>query len=252
MVNVIMSGCYGRMGRVISDLCDGRSDIKIVAGVDVSKFACDTLYPVYGSLEDVKETADVVIDFSSPKALTAILTYCEKNDVAAVLCTTGYSKEQLDEIAEASGKIAILRSGNMSLGINTVSKLIKEAAKILADNGFDIEIVERHHNNKLDAPSGTALLLADSINDEFDGKYEYVYDRSDRREKRPKDEIGISSVRGGSIVGDHEVIFAGMDEVIEIKHTAYSRAIFGKGAVSAALFLAGKSAGMYDMGDVIG
>lgn len=252
MVNAIMCGCYGRMGRVISDLCDGRSDIRIVAGVDVSTFACNTVYPVYGNIADVKEAADVVIDFSSPKALDAILDYCEINGVAAVLCTTGHSEEQLGRIKKASESIAILRSGNMSLGINTVSKLIKEAAKILADNGFDIEIVEKHHSNKLDAPSGTAILLADSINEEFDGRYDYVFDRSDRREKRPKDEIGISSVRGGSIVGEHEVIFAGLDEVIEIRHTAYSRAIFGKGAVSAALFLAGKSFGMYDMGDVIG
>ena len=172
--------------------------------------------------------------------------------MAVVLCTTGYSPEQLDRIEAASKNIAILRSANMSLGINTMAKLIQEAARILATNGFDIEVVEKHHNQKLDAPSGTALLLADAMQKVLDEEYEYVYDRSGRRMKRPKNEIGISAVRGGSIVGEHEVIFAGLDEVIEIKHTAYSRAVFAKGAVSAARFLCGKPAGMYDMSAVVG
>ena len=195
--------------------------------------------------------ADVIIDFSSPKTLDEELSYAVEKKLPIVLCSTGFSQEDLKNVVEASKSIPILRSGNMSLGINTAAKLIQEAAKILAGNGFDIEIVEAHHNKKKDAPSGTALLLADAINEVCDNRYEYVYDRSERREERPENEIGISSIRGGSIVGEHSIIFAGLDEVIEIKHTAYSRAIFGKGAVSAAKFLKGKSAGMYSMKDVL-
>ena len=193
----------------------------------------------------------MIIDFSSPKALDGVLELAVKKQLPVVLCTTGYTPEQLKQIEEASGKVAVLKSANMSLGINTVSKLIAEAAKILAGNGYDIEIVEKHHNQKADAPSGTALLLADSMQKVLDEKYEYVFDRSGRRMKRPKNEIGISAVRGGTIVGEHEVIFAGLDEVIEIKHTAFSKAVFAKGAVGGARFLAGKPAGMYTMSDVI-
>ena len=250
MINIIFCGCFGRMGNAVRQIVKDSSDAQIVAGVDICDGSAE--FPVYKAITDVKESADVIIDFSSPKALDSILGYATEKNVPVVLCTTGYSEEQLGEIKEASGKVAMLRSANMSLGINTVAKLIQTAAQILAGNGYDIEIVERHHNQKKDAPSGTALLLADAINSACDGKYEYVYDRSGRREVRPKDEIGISAVRGGSIVGDHEVIFAGLDEVVEIKHTAYSRNVFAKGAVSAALFLAGKPAGMYTMTDVVG
>ncbi len=250
MINIIFCGCFGRMGNAVRQIVKDSSDAQIVAGVDICEGNAE--FPVYKVITDVKESADVIIDFSSPKALDSILGYATEKNVPVVLCTTGYSEEQLGEIKEASGKVAMLRSANMSLGINTVAKLIQTAAQILAGNGYDIEIVERHHNQKKDAPSGTALLLADAINSACDGKYEYVYDRSGRREVRPKDEIGISAVRGGSIVGDHEVIFAGLDEVVEIKHTAYSRNVFAKGAVSAALFLAGKPAGMYTMTDVVG
>ncbi len=168
-----------------------------------------------------------------------------------MLCTTGLSQEQIEKVEKASEKTAVLRSANMSLGINMLMKLLKEAAKILAPAGFDIELVEKHHNQKLDAPSGTALALADSVNEALDNEYNYVYDRSQVREKRSKKEIGISAVRGGTIVGEHEVIFAGADEVIEFKHTAYSKAVFGKGAIEAGKFLSGKSAGLYDMSDVI-
>ncbi len=250
MISIIFCGCFGRMGNAVRQIVKDSSDAQIVAGVDICEGNAE--FPVYKVITDVKESADVIIDFSSPKALDSILGYATEKNVPVVLCTTGYSEEQLGEIKEASGKVAMLRSANMSLGINTVAKLIQTAAQILAGNGYDIEIVERHHNQKKDAPSGTALLLADAINAACDGKYEYVYDRSGRREVRPKDEIGISAVRGGSIVGDHEVIFAGLDEVVEIKHTAYSRNVFAKGAVSAALFLAGKPAGMYTMTDVVG
>ena len=250
MVNIIFCGCFGRMGNAVRQIVKDSSDAQIVAGVDICEGSAE--FPVYKMIADVKESADVIIDFSSPKALDSILGFATEKNVPVVLCTTGFSEEQLAQIKEASGKVAILRSANMSLGINTLAKLIQTAAQILAGNGYDIEIVERHHNQKKDAPSGTALLLADAINSVCDGRYEYVYDRSGRREIRPKDEIGISAVRGGSLVGDHEVIFAGLDEVVEIKHTAYSRNVFAKGAVSAALYLAGKPAGMYTMTDVIG
>ena len=211
---------------------------------------CD--YPVYKKIGDVKEEADVVIDFSTPKVLDEILSFAVEKQIPTVLCTTGYSAEQIEQINQTANKVALLRSANMSLGINTMIKVMETVAKTLADAGFDIEIVEKHHNQKLDAPSGTALALADVINRELDNDYAYKYDRSTLREKRPKKEIGISAVRGGTIVGEHEVIFAGTDEVIEFKHTAYSKAIFGKGAVQAAKFLKGKNAGLYSMKNVIG
>ena len=195
--------------------------------------------------------ADVLIDFSTAKVIDKLLDYCVEKKLPCVLCTTGLSEEQLAKVKEASKEVAILKSANMSLGINLLLKMLKEAAGVLAPAGFDIEVVEKHHNLKLDAPSGTALALADSINEEFDNSYEYVYDRSTRREKRSQKEIGISAVRGGTIVGDHDVIFAGADEVITFSHTAYSKAVFAKGAVQAAKLLAGKDAGMYDMSNVI-
>ena len=249
MVRVIFCGCFGRMGNAVRQIVKDESDMEIVAGVDIMDGNAE--FPVYKNIADVKEEANVIIDFSSPKALDSLLGFAVSKKMPIVLCTTGFSEEQLAKIKEASEKVAILRSANMSLGINTLVKLLKTATEILANNGYDIEIVERHHNQKKDAPSGTALLLADAINKTADGRYDYVYDRSGRREVRPQNEIGISAVRGGSIVGDHEVIFAGLDEVIEISHRAYSRSVFAKGAVSAARYLAGKPAGMYDMGDVV-
>ena len=195
--------------------------------------------------------ADAVIDFSNAKAVDDLLIYCEEKQVPVVLCTTGLSEEQLAKVKQISEHVAVLKSANMSLGINMLMELLKKAALTLAPAGFDMEIVEKHHNQKLDAPSGTALALADSMNEALGEKYAYVYDRSQERKKREKYEIGISAVRGGNIVGEHEVIFAGQDEVIEFKHTAYSKAVFAKGAVQAAKFLAGKPAGFYDMSDVI-
>ena len=192
-----------------------------------------------------------MIDFSNAGAVDELLDYCVKKSLPVVLCTTGLSDEQLKKIDECSEKIAVLKSANMSMGINLLLKLLKDAAKVLAPAGYDIELVEKHHNQKLDAPSGTALALADSINEAMGNEYEYVYDRSQVRKKRDAKEIGISAVRAGTIVGEHEVIFAGTDEVIEFKHTAYSRSVFAKGAVEAGKFLAGQPAGMYDMGDVI-
>lgn len=250
MTRIIMTGCNGKMGKNISEIVAADEDAKIVAGVDISEEIRD--YPVYKKIGDVKEEADVVIDFSTPKVLDEILSFAVEKQIPTVLCTTGYSAEQIEQINQAANKVALLRSANMSLGINTMIKVMETVAKTLADAGFDIEIVEKHHNQKLDAPSGTALALADAINRELDNDYAYKYDRSTLREKRPKKEIGISAVRGGTIVGEHEVIFAGTDEVIEFKHTAYSKAIFGKGAVQAAKFLKGKNAGLYSMKNVIG
>ena len=250
MTRIIMSGCSGRMGRVITGLVNEDKDAEIVAGIDVVDDG--TLgYPVYSSPAEVDVEADVIIDFSSPKVTGAILDYAVKNNVPVVLCTTGFSDEQLAEIKETSAKVAILKSANMSLGINTVINMLKVAAGVFCPAGFDVEIVEQHHHNKLDAPSGTALALADAVNEAAGGEYEYIYDRSDRREKRSPKELGISAVRAGSIPGTHDVIFAGPDEVVEVKHIAYSRSIFGNGAISAAKFLSGKPAGMYSMEDVI-
>jgi len=250
MIRIIMSGCCGHMGRVVTDIVAEQEGMEIVAGFDVYD-SKDRPYPVFASPADCDVEADVVIDFSSVKALDGLLAYCVEKQVPAVLCTTGYTQEQLDQITAASEKVAILKSANMSLGINLLQALLKEAAKVLAPAGFDVEIVEKHHNRKLDAPSGTAIALADSINEALDETYEYTYDRSQEKRRREKNEIGISAVRGGTIVGEHEVIFAGLDEVIEFKHTAYSRSIFAKGAVQAAAFLAGKPAGYYGMDDVI-
>ncbi len=250
MIRVIMHGCNGRMGQTITGLLAEDTEAKIVAGVDMVDCR-DNGYPVFTSLTDCNVEADVLIDFASAKATDGLLDYCVEKNLPIVLCTTGLSEEQLQKVEETSKKIAVLKSGNMSLGINTIQKLIQDAVKVLAPAGFDVEIVEKHHNQKLDAPSGTAIMLADSINEAMDEQYHYVYDRSTVRQKREKSEIGISAVRGGSIVGDHDVIFAGKDEVITISHTAYSRAIFGNGAISAAKFLAGKEAGYYNMSHVI-
>ncbi|MBO7403075.1 MAG: 4-hydroxy-tetrahydrodipicolinate reductase [Lachnospiraceae bacterium] len=251
MVRIILRGCNGRMGKVISNICENDEECKIVAGLDVfDTGACK--YPVFKNLGECGAEADVAIDFSSVDGLDEFIDECVERRLPLVLCTTGLSGDQQAKVRKASKKIPVLRSANMSLGINTLIKFLKENSCMLSDAGFDIEIVEKHHNQKLDAPSGTAMALAAAINDSLPEKYEYVYDRTERREKRPKKEIGISAVRGGSIVGDHEFIFAGPDEVIEIKHTAYSRSIFGNGAVQAAKFLAVCEPGMYDMSDVIG
>ena len=250
MTRAIMHGCNGKMGQVITGLCKEDPDIEIVAGIDVTDKG-NTSYPVFTDIHECKTEADVLIDFSSAKAADALLDYCVERSLPVVLCTTGLSEEQLAKVEETAKKIPVLKSANMSLGINTLMKLIQDAAKVLATAGFDMEIVEKHHRLKLDAPSGTALALADSLNEAMDNQYHYVYDRSQRRQQRDDKEIGISAVRGGTIVGEHEVIFAGTDEVIEFKHTAYSKAIFGKGAIEAAKYIAGKPAGRYDMADVI-
>ncbi len=251
MVKILMHGCNGAMGQVISNLALENEEAKIVAGVDISGEAKND-YPVFTSLEACDVPVDVIIDFSTAKAVDGLLDYVAAKKIPVVLCTTGLSEDQIAKTKEVSKEVAVLKSANMSLGVNTVFKLAAMAAQILASKGYDMEIVEKHHNRKLDAPSGTALAIADAINEAMNGEYTYTLDRSDRRQKRDPKEIGIQAVRGGTIVGEHEVFYCGPDEVIEIKHTAYSRAIFGKGALSAAVYLADKGAGLYTMSDVIG
>ena len=242
---IIISGCNGRMGRVVESICEADPDVSVVAGFDVSLES--RAFPVFVSPANFTGEADAVIDFSSPAALDGLLAFALERKVPLVLATTGYSDEQLAQIYEASKRIPIFRSANMSLGINVLLELVKKAAAVLGDS-YDIEIVEKHHNRKVDAPSGTALMIADAAASALNFKPEYVYERHSVRQSRDKKEIGISAVRGGTIVGIHEIMFAGRDEIIEIKHTAMSREIFANGAVKAAKFLAGVSKpGMYDM-----
>lgn len=242
---IIISGCNGRMGRVVESICEADPDVSVVAGFDVSLES--RAFPVFVSPANFTGEADAVIDFSSPAALDGLLAFALERKVPLVLATTGYSDEQLAQIDEASKHIPIFRSANMSLGINVLLELVKKAAAVLGDS-YDIEIVEKHHNRKVDAPSGTALMIADAAASALNFKPEYVYERHSVRQSRDKKEIGISAVRGGTIVGIHEIMFAGRDEIIEIKHTAMSREIFANGAVKAAKFLAGMSKpGMYDM-----
>lgn len=251
MTRIIMHGCNGKMGQVITGICNEDSNVEIVAGIDVIDNK-DNGYPVFTDINACDVEADVIVDFAAAVAVDKLLDYAVSKNIPVVLCTTGLSPEQLSKVSQASEKVALLKSANMSLGINTIMKLLKDAIAVFGPAGYDVEIVEKHHNLKVDAPSGTALALADSINEASNNQYEYIYDRSQTRQKRDKKELGISAVRGGTIVGEHEVLFAGIDEVIEIKHTAYSKSVFAKGAVEAAKFLAGKPAGMYNMSDVIG
>lgn len=250
MTKIIMCGCNGHMGQVITSICKEDADVEIVAGVDLYD-GIKNDYPVFASINDCDVEADVIIDFSNASVVDSLLVYSAEKQIPIILCTTGLSEAQLQLVQETSKKVAVLKSANMSLGVNTLLKLLQTAAQVLAPAGFDMEIVEKHHNQKLDAPSGTALALADAMRDALEEEYSYKYDRSQERKKRDKYEIGIQAVRGGNIVGEHEVIFAGTDEVITFKHQATSKAVFGKGAVEAAKFLAGKPAGFYDMSDVI-
>lgn len=250
MPKIIMSGCNGRMGKTVVRLCAEREGLQIVAGFDLNTEKADG-FPVYADPMEYSGSADVLIDFSNPASLDRLLPYCISRKLPVVLCTTGYSDEQLQSIHAASEKIPVFKSANMSVGINLLAKLVEQAASVLGEN-FDLEIVERHHRMKLDAPSGTALMLADAAAKGLPHPSEYVYDRSGVRKLRGKNELGISAVRGGTIVGEHEVIFAGADEVLEFKHTAYSRDVFANGALTAAAFLANVSApGLYDMSDAL-
>jgi len=235
---------------MISGIVEKDSEAEIVAGVDIYDEQKNG-YPVFKSINDVNVEADVVIDFGAVAAIDGLLDWCAEKNVPGVICTTGLSEAQIEKVSKTAEKVAMLRSANMSLGINTLIRLLKDAANVFAPAGFDVEVVEKHHKMKLDAPSGTAIALADAVNEARNNEYEYVYDRSQRREKRPEKEIGISAVRGGTIVGEHDVIFAGEDEVITFSHTAYSRAVFGKGAVQAAKYLKGKTPALYTMQDVV-
>lgn len=249
MIKIIMNGCCGKMGRVITRLAADDSECEIAAGFDVCD-AGDMPYPVYTDPNEYDGPADVVIDFSHPSCLTGLLAYCKKRRLPVILCTTGFTAEQKEEFKAAAEEIPVFFSANMSLGINLIISLAKQAAKLLEDS-FDIEIVEKHHNQKIDAPSGTALAIADAIDETLSYPAEYVYDRHSVRKKRGKHEIGLHAVRGGTIVGEHEVIFAGTDEVIELKHSAHSKEVFAVGAVKAAKFIVSKPAGMYDMNDLL-
>lgn len=249
MTKIILTGACGRMGKVIQSIVSSRSDCEIVAGVD--KYNDNTCpFPVYESINDVKEDADVIIDFSNPSLLNDLISFAADNKNALVIGTTGYDECQKKQIKEASKNCAVFFTYNMSLGINLLANLAKKATQILGGE-FDIEIIEKHHNTKIDAPSGTALMLADAISEELDEPYKYEYDRHSKREQRPKKEIGIHSVRGGNIVGEHEIIFAGRDEIITLSHSARSKEVFAVGAVNAAVYMKDKENGLYDMAQLI-
>ena len=248
MVKIILSGCSGKMGHVITKCVENKESCEIVAGVDINK--CDAPYPIFASFSEIDVDADVIIDFSHPSVLASLLEYCKKNKMPAVIATTGLSDEQKKEIEDTSKEVPMFFSANMSIGVNLISELAAKAARVL-EGSFDIEIVEAHHNQKIDAPSGTALMLADSISDALTNKPTYEFDRHSKRAKRDPNEIGIHSIRGGTIVGEHEVIFAGLDEIITISHSARSKDLFAVGAVNAAAFLKGKPAGMYSMKQLV-
>jgi len=249
MTKLILAGCNGYMGRVITAMADDDPAVTITAGIDITD-AKPGDYPVYSDPGDITEQADVNVDFSSPAALDGLLSFSKDKNIPLILCATGYSEEQLNQIKKASQQIPVFRSGNMSLGINLLADLINRACSVLGED-FDVEIIEKHHKRKVDAPSGTALMLADAAADALPYKPQYTYERESKSKPRDKHEIGISAIRGGTIVGQHDVIFAGQDEVIELRHTAASRDVFAAGALKAAGFMVGKPAGMYSMKDVL-
>ncbi len=247
---IILCGALGHMGQAVSKrAAQPDAPIRIVAGVDI-RTDTSGAFPVYASFEDISENADVIVDFSHHSVLPALLRFATQKKMPAVICATGHTEEELDLLKESSKTIGIFRSGNMSLGINLLIKLAKAAAQILGSD-YDIEIIEKHHNRKLDAPSGTALMIADAVSSTFETGKSYVYDRQSVREKRKPEQIGISSVRGGNIVGEHEIMFIGQEETVTISHSAMSRDLFADGAVKAAVFMCGKGPGLYDMNDLV-
>ena len=248
MLNILLCGCGGRMGAAVAAAAKAAGDC-IVAGVDINP-AADSPYPVFTTPEDFTGKADVIVDFSHHSALTGLLTYAERTATPIVVCTTGHTEEELALMKDAAARVPVFFSRNMSLGINLLMSLCRKAAATLGAD-FDVEIIEKHHNQKLDAPSGTALMLADCIKESTAGEHPYVYDRHAERRKRATGEIGIHAVRGGTIVGEHDVLFAGKDEVITLSHSATSREVFATGAMRAAHFMQGKPAGFYNMDDVI-
>jgi len=253
MTGIILSGCNGKMGKAVTKSVAEAENIEIVGGIDIYAENLSG-YPVFSNPsavpDEITKKADVIIDFSNPSALAGLLEYAVKNSIPAVISTTGLNDAQINLIKDASAKIPVFFSANMSLGVNLVCELAKKAASVLGDS-FDIEIIEMHHNQKIDAPSGTALMIADSIKEELDDGVKYEYDRHSKREKRTKNEIGIHAVRGGTITGEHQVIFAGLDEIITISHSARSKELFATGAISSAKFICGKPAGLYKMSDMI-
>lgn len=249
MTKIAITGACGKMGRVIAGIIAGRSDCEVCAGIDL----CGEQYsdfPVYKKVFELPEKPDVIIDFSHPSALPDLLSYGKMNNVPLVLATTGYTDEERARITATSQQIPVFFTFNMSLGINLLVELARKATQILGGQ-FDIEIVEKHHNLKKDAPSGTAIMIGEAINEELGNSKHFVYDRHNVRKERGADEIGMHAIRGGTIVGDHDIIFAGRDEVITLSHSAHSKEVFAVGSVNAAVFLAGKPAGLYAMSDLI-
>jgi 4-hydroxy-tetrahydrodipicolinate reductase len=249
MINIALSGACGKMGRVIAGLVEDYPACRIAAGIDPAgeKYAG---FEIYSGVSELPEAPDVLLDFSHPSALPDMLSFCKMRGVPLVIATTGYSKDDVHQIKSAAAQIPVFFTGNMSLGINLLADLARRAARVLGGR-FDTEIIEKHHNRKLDAPSGTALLLADALNEEYSGALKYVYGRGGAHRPRKKDELGIHAVRGGTIVGEHEIIFAGHDEIISLSHSALSREVFANGAINAALFLAKQEKGLYDMADLL-
>lgn len=246
-MKIILSGCNGQMGKVITEIVKESTDIEIIAGVDLNDEKLSE-YPVFKNINEIDKKADAIIDFSKPSTLNSLIEYCEKTKTPAVLAATGYTEEEINKIKNLGKKAPILFSRNMSLGINIMMELLKIATRSLS--GFDIELIEKHHNKKVDSPSGTAFMLAETINKEKDNKMNYVYGREGNDTKRKENELAIHAIRGGTIVGEHEVLFAGLDEIIEIKHTALSKKVFANGAINAARFIKNKEIGLYDMSDL--
>ncbi len=248
---VIINGLLGNMGQAVMKLVESDDSLELVAGIDARAKEGEFSFKTFGNIYNCNVKADVVIDFSVAAATDDLLNYCKDKSLPVVICTTGLSDETLKLVSEVSKSIPVFKSANMSIGINVLNSLLKKVSPFLYETNFDIEIIEKHHNRKVDAPSGTALLLADTIKETIDDNQNYVYDRSKTREKRQKQEIGIHAMRGGTIVGEHSVIFAGNNEIIEFKHQATSREVFAVGAVNAGKFVATQKAGLYNMDDLI-
>lgn len=251
MLNIIVNGCHGKMGQVLVRQIIDDNELNIVAGIDRELDKLNVTFPVYENIFDCKEKAHVIIDFSSPRAIKELLKYGEKENIPLVIATTGMSSQDMDNIKKASLNIPVFYSTNMSIGINILLNLVQSAAKLMG-NSVDIEIIEKHHNLKIDSPSGTAYSIAEKINEVFNHSMKYVYGRHSNEDRRKNNEIGIHAIRGGTIVGEHSIIFAGKDETIEISHSASSKNIFALGAIRAAKFIVNKEAGFYSMNDLMG
>ncbi len=249
MTKVLLCGANGKMGRVIENCISERENVEVVAGVDLNTTSYAD-FPIYDDINNCKEEIDVIIDFSHPSVLKSLLEFAKTRQIPTVIASTGYTDEQIATIKETAKDVAIFFTFNMSLGVNLLLDLAKRATAVLGDQ-FDIEVIEKHHNQKIDAPSGTAIMIANAINEEADNRYHFEYDRHSKRQARKKNEVGIHAIRGGTIVGEHEVIFAGRDELVSLKHSATSKEVFAVGAVNASVFMNGKPAGLYEMADLL-